>query len=66
MRSHKKFVLDRFSSFNVYWIQTDKQSINYICAERKYEFFSVLKKVIRLSELSCFILKINQENMFDI
>ena len=25
--SHKKFGPDRFSRFDVYWIQTDKQSI---------------------------------------
>ena len=25
-RSHKKFGPDRFSRFNVYWIQTDRQT----------------------------------------
>ena len=27
MRSHKKFWPERFSRFDVYWVQTDKQSI---------------------------------------
>ena len=36
--SHKKFGLDRFSRFDVYWIQTDKQTNRQTDRQAKFIF----------------------------
>ena len=71
--SHKKFGPDRFSRFDVYWIQTNKQTDKpnlYIDCKMESEMFKILK----IHEIFCenpqiiFVLfyDVHKENMFTI
>ena len=56
--SHKKFGSDRFSRFDVYWIQTDRQT------DRQAKFIYRLYRILRHVYKIYFFIRTKMENIF--